>query len=66
MSHHSIMATHDLDMALELCERTIVMSAGKVAAAWPPGAIFSDDALLEASGVEKPLGIQGCPVCGGA
>ncbi len=63
--HTKVVATHDLDLALELCERTIVMSAGTVTADGPTRAIFGDDSLLEASGLEKPLGMQGCPLCGG-
>lgn len=61
--HTKIIATHDLDLALELCERTIVMSGGKVTADGPTSEIFSDEALLEASGLERPLSLRGCPVC---
>ena len=63
--HTKIIATHDLDMALELCERTIVMSGGRITADGPSREIFSDDDLLEASGLERPLGMQACPVCRG-
>lgn len=31
-SHTKIIATHDLDLALDVCERTIVLSAGAVIA----------------------------------
>jgi cobalt/nickel transport system ATP-binding protein len=62
-AHTRIVATHDLDLAAELCERTIVMSGGHVAADGPTAAIFADDALLEAGGLERPLGMQACPVC---
>jgi cobalt/nickel transport system ATP-binding protein len=62
--HTRIVATHDLDLAVELCERTIVMSGGKVAADGPTGELFGDDALLAASGLERPLGMRACPVCG--
>jgi cobalt/nickel transport system ATP-binding protein len=62
--HTRIIATHDLDLAAELCERTIVMAAGRIAADGPTREIFSDDALLETSGLERPLGMQACPVCG--
>lgn len=61
--HTKIIATHDLDLALELCERTIVMSGGTVTADGPTYEIFEDTSLLEASGLEKPLAMQGCPVC---
>lgn len=64
--HTKIIATHDLDMALDVCERTIVMSAGAVTADGPTTEIFENETLLEASGLEKPLRLQACPVCGPA
>lgn len=62
--HTRIVATHDLDLAATLCERTIVMSAGRVTADGPTREVFSDDVLLVAGGLERPLGMQACPVCG--
>lgn len=62
--HHTrIIATHDLDMAFDLCPRTIILHGGKIAADGPTGDIFQDEALLMASGLEKPLSMQGCPSC---
>lgn len=61
--HTKIIATHDLDLALDLCERTIVMNDGTIMADGPTKAIFADDALLEASGLERPLSMQACPHC---
>jgi len=62
--HTRIIATHDLDMALELCERTIVLHRGRVRADGPTRDIFLDDALLHECRLEKPFCMQGCPVCG--
>jgi len=62
--HTKIIATHDLDLALEVCDRTIVMSDGAVAADGPTVQIFENAQLLDACGLEKPLSLQGCPVCG--
>ncbi len=62
--HTKIIATHDLDMALDLCERTIVIANGTVAADGPTRDIFADEALLDACQLEQPLVMQGCPVCG--
>jgi cobalt/nickel transport system ATP-binding protein len=62
--HTKIFATHDLDMVFDLCERTIVMNDGKVMADGPTRDIFKDDDLLTACGLEKPLSMQGCPICG--
>lgn len=63
-THTKIIATHDLDMALSLCERTIVMSAGGIAADGPTADVFTNDALLEASKLERPQILRACPVCG--
>ena len=62
-SHTKIIATHDLDMVLDLCERTLVMHDGRVIADGLTSDLFFDDELLEKSHLEKPLGLQGCPVC---
>jgi cobalt/nickel transport system ATP-binding protein len=64
--HTHILATHDLDLAAELCERTIVLAGGRVVADSLTGDVFADDALLDAAGLERPLGMQACPVCSGA
>jgi cobalt/nickel transport system ATP-binding protein len=63
--HTKIIATHDLDMVLDVCSRTIVFREGRVTADGPTLEIFRDEALLRASNLEKPLRLQGCPVCGG-
>lgn len=63
--HHSkIIATHDLDMAMDLCERTIVLHRGRVTADRPTKEVFRDEVLLLASGLERPLSMQNCPSCG--
>jgi cobalt/nickel transport system ATP-binding protein len=61
--HTRICATHDLDLAADLCERTIVMAGGRIVADGPTREIFANDELLAASGLERPLGMQTCPVC---
>ncbi|MGE5549604.1 MAG: energy-coupling factor ABC transporter ATP-binding protein [Bacteroidota bacterium] len=60
-----IVATHDLDLVLDLCRRTIVLSEGRVIADGPTETIFGDEALLARGHLEKPLRMQACPVCGG-
>ncbi|MCU0663220.1 MAG: energy-coupling factor ABC transporter ATP-binding protein [Myxococcota bacterium] len=64
--HTKIIATHDLDMALEVCPRTIVMDGGAVLRDGATLEVLTDDALLEQAGLERPLRLQGCPVCGQA
>ncbi|WP_435008275.1 energy-coupling factor ABC transporter ATP-binding protein [Tundrisphaera lichenicola] len=53
-----LIATHDLEMALELCNRTILLDAGKVVANGPTRDILGDTALLEAHGLEMPLSLK--------
>jgi len=62
--HTKIFTSHDLDMVLELCERTIVLHDGEIIADGPTLDIFCDDALLAQCRLEKPLTMQGCMVCG--
>ncbi len=62
-SHTKVIATHDLDMAMDLCDRTIILSAGQVAADGLTHEIFENRELLESNGLELPLSLQACPVC---
>lgn len=57
--HTKIVATHDLDFALELCARVIVIHKGLINADGPTARIFMDDALLNASGLERPPSMLG-------
>ncbi|HUT55891.1 MAG TPA: ABC transporter ATP-binding protein [bacterium] len=49
-----IIASHDLEMVLELCSRIIVLDQGRIVADGNPRQILSDAALMEAHGLEKP------------
>ena len=62
--HTKIIATHDLDMVMDLCPRTIVFHQGKIAADGPTEEIFRNGALLEACGLETIQRMQPCPACG--
>jgi cobalt/nickel transport system ATP-binding protein len=62
--HTKIIASHDLDLVLDLCQRTIVIHGGRVRADGPTREIFSNGELLENCHLEKPLRLQGCPICG--
>ena len=62
--HTRILATHDLDMVLDLCPRTIVLQDGMVAADGPTLEIMRDRQILDECGLDIPLRLQGCPVCG--
>ncbi|MEV1199706.1 energy-coupling factor ABC transporter ATP-binding protein [Microbispora rosea] len=51
-----LMVTHDLPYALELCERSLVMSEGVIAADGPTRALLADERLLAAHRLELPYG----------
>ncbi|NCB91661.1 MAG: ABC transporter ATP-binding protein [Clostridia bacterium] len=56
--HLKIIASHDLDMILDTCERTILMAGGKIICDGPTKEILSDQKLLEENGLELPLCMQ--------
>lgn len=61
--HTKIFTSHDLDMVLELCPRTIILHEGAIMADGPTTDLFLNDDLLAACCLEKPLAMQGCPIC---
>ena len=61
--HTIIVATHDLDLVLDLCSRTIVLRAGCIAADGATRDLLQNEPLLRACSLEKPLSLQGCPIC---
>lgn len=61
--HTKIIATHDLDMVLDVCERTVVIGDGKIVADGKSEEILNNKELLDRCGLEKPFVLQGCPVC---
>lgn len=63
-THTKIVASHDLDMILELCPRTIVLHQGTVMADGPTQTLLADRELLARSGLEPPLSWHACPQCG--
>jgi cobalt/nickel transport system ATP-binding protein len=50
-----LIATHDLDLALELCSRTIVLNRGEVVFDGRTSAIMQDHDFLYEHGLEPPL-----------
>lgn len=63
--HTKIITSHDLDMVYELCARTIVIKNGEIAADGPTSEILVNAELMDACGLEMPLALQSCPICGG-
>ena len=53
-----LIASHDLDMILDSCDRVILMSDGKVAADGAADEILRNKELLEANHLELPLSIS--------
>jgi cobalt/nickel transport system ATP-binding protein len=50
------MVTHDLPYALELCERSLILSRGVIAADGATRSLLADDELLAAHRLELPYG----------
>ena len=63
-SHTKIITSHDLDMVMETCDRIIVIKDGEVAASGSQLEILTNESLLNDCGLEVPLSLQRCPVCG--
>lgn len=59
-SHSRVIASHDLDLVLDVCSRCIVINSGRVVADGPADKILSDRALMEANDLELPLSLQRC------
>jgi len=53
-SHTMLVATHDMEMARELCPRMIVLRDGEIAADGAAETLFRDTDLLDACGLEPP------------
>jgi cobalt transport protein ATP-binding subunit len=49
-----LIATHDLEMAVELCPRAIVLDRGQIVADGRTMELLGDEALMLAHGLEKP------------
>jgi cobalt/nickel transport system ATP-binding protein len=49
-----VVATHDMDMALRLCDRAVIIDGGRVVADGPAVEIMADAELLESHGLEVP------------
>jgi len=49
-----LIATHDLELAIELCSRAIILDEGRVVAQGPTVSLLSDEPLMLAHGLEKP------------
>ena len=53
-----VMVTHDLPYAMELCERSVILSGGVIVADADTKKILKDSALLAANRLELPVGFS--------
>ncbi|MEI2671165.1 MAG: ABC transporter ATP-binding protein [Marmoricola sp.] len=56
-----LMVTHDLPYALQLCERSVVLSDGVIAADADTYSILTDESLMKAHRLELPFGFMPQP-----
>ena len=63
-THTKIITSHDLDFIMDTCQRVIVVKNGKIAADGSTNKVLTDSELLDSCGLELPLSIQACPICG--
>lgn len=56
--HTKIIASHDLDLIMDVCGRCLVISDGKVAADGSTGELLANEQLLEENNLELPLSLQ--------
>lgn len=62
--HTKVITSHDLDMVLETCDRVIVLKDGEVVVNGATMEVLTNGDLLDTCGLEAPLSLQKCPVCG--
>jgi cobalt/nickel transport system ATP-binding protein len=60
-AHSKIIASHDLDLILDVCARCLVIRDGAIVADGPAAQILSDATLLAENNLELPLTLQGRP-----
>lgn len=53
-SETQLIASHDLEFILEVCDRVVLLDGGRLIADGAPAEIMADVALMEAHGLEKP------------
>lgn len=56
--HTKIVATHDLELVVEVCSRIILMDSGKIVADGPSHALLNDEPLMLSHGLERPHSLR--------
>lgn len=58
LSMTKIIATHDLEMVVELCQRTVILDHGRIQAHGPTTELLSDSQLMDKHGLEVPATLR--------
>jgi len=58
LSCTKVIATHDLEMVLEVCSRAILLDGGRVVVDGPSATVLADSELMLAHGLERPLSLR--------
>jgi cobalt/nickel transport system ATP-binding protein len=58
LDHTMLVTTHDLPLAAELCERAVILAAGRVVADGSCREVLADESLLAAHDLELPAGFD--------
>jgi cobalt/nickel transport system ATP-binding protein len=58
LSLTTLVVTHDLPYALELCPRAVILDTGRIVADGPTLELLCDEALLRAHRLELPRGFD--------
>ena len=53
-----LIATHDLDLVLDLCPRAVILDGGRIAADGVSGQLLADAELMERHGLEVPYRLR--------
>ncbi len=61
-----LIATHDLDLVLDLCSRVIVLDGGRLLADGPAEKLLADPDLMDRHGLEVPYRLRNHEVEGSA
>jgi cobalt/nickel transport system ATP-binding protein len=56
--HTRIIATHDLELVVEVCPRVLVMDGGRIVAEGPTPLLLNDAPLMESHGLECPHSLR--------
>ena len=58
LANTKIIASHDLDMILDTCQRVVVLDQGRLVTAGPAEQVLSDQTLMEVHGLEVPYRLR--------